>query len=91
MPQNWKAILLVLILASVAVLPVLAAAGVVHCHDHEPSNHMVKSGFCCTDHTFTIFADAPLLIQDNLSYFRPLQLFLPTYLFVADIFQPPRF
>jgi hypothetical protein len=79
-----------LLLSSVAAVPVLAAAGLVHCHDQEPSNHMVKSGFCCTDHTFTILENPRLIIQDNQSPFQQLPFNLLTYLFTADIFQPPR-
>jgi hypothetical protein len=90
MPRNRVAILLVLLMVSVAAMPILAAAGAIHCHDQEPSNHMAKSGFCCTDHTFTILENPALIIQESPSSFQPVQFISPTYLFVAEIFQPPR-
>ena len=84
------AILLVMVLASVTVLTVMAAAGVIHCHELDHSHHGLQYVSCCTDKILTLSGNIPLIISDNQSFFHQLHLITPKYLFVAEIFQPPR-
>ena len=85
------AILLVMLLASLTVLTLLAAAGVIHCHELDHSHHGLKYGSCCTDKIIPVSGNNPLIIPDNQSFFQQSQVIPPKYLFVAEIFQPPRF
>lgn len=82
--------LLVILLASINILTVVAAAGVIHCHELDHSHHGLEYGFCCTDKTLTLSGNTPLILPDNQSFFQQLQITPPKYLFVVDIFQPPR-
>jgi hypothetical protein len=85
------AILLVMLLASLTVLTLLAAAGVIHCHELDHSHHGLQYGSCCTDKIIPVSGNNPLIIPDNQSFFQQSQVIPPKYLFVAEIFQPPRF
>jgi hypothetical protein len=82
--------LLIVFLASITVLAVMAAAGLIHCHDLDHSHHGLQPDSCCTDKILTLTGNTPLAISDNQSFFHQLHLILPRYLFVAEIFQPPR-
>jgi len=84
------AILLVMLLASITVLTVMAAAGLIHCHDLDHSHHGLQPDSCCTDKILTLSGNTPLIIPDNQSFLHQLHLIPPKYLFVAEIFQPPR-
>lgn len=84
------AISLVILLASVTILTVMAAAGVIHCHELDHSHHGLLSSSCCTDKIFTLSGCTPLIIQDNQNIIQQFQLIPPQSLFVAEIFQPPR-
>ena len=81
---------MVVLLASVTVLSVMAAAGLIHCHDLDHSHHGLQSGSCCTDKIPTLSGNVPLIIPDNQSFFQQLQVIPPQYVFVVEIFQPPR-
>ena len=84
------AILLVMLLASVTVLAVMAAAGLIHCHDLDNSHHGLQPDSCCTDKILTLSGNTPLIISYNQSSVHHLHLIPPKYLLVAEIFQPPR-
>jgi hypothetical protein len=84
------AILLVMLLASVTVLTVMAAAGVIHCHELDHSHHGLESGPPQTDKIFTLDGNVPSIIPENQIFYPRLQFTTPEYLFVAEIFQPPR-
>ena len=84
------AILLIVLLASITVLAVMAAAGLIHCHDLDDSHHELQPDFCCIDKILTLTGNTPLTISDNQSFLHQLHLIPPKYLLVAEIFQPPR-
>jgi hypothetical protein len=83
--------MLVMFLASITVLTVMAAAGLIHCHDLDHSHHGLQPDSCCTDKILTLSGNTSLIITDNQSSVHQLHLIPPKYLLVAEIFQPPRF
>ena len=91
MRRNRVALLLVILLAGSIIMPALAAAGVIHDHHLDQGHHGLQYGSCCTDRILTLPGNTPLIIPDNQSFFQQLQISPPKYLFVAEIFQPPRF
>jgi hypothetical protein len=84
------AILLVMLLASITVLTLMAAAGVIHCHDLDQTHHGLESGPPQTDKIFTLDGNVPSIIPENQIFYPQMQFTTPKYLFVAEIFQPPR-